>query len=87
MSDLPIWFGEIRAFNHGFRYYTWVKHLENSGGSKAQHAQKLEDVERGRDREEHGLVTIFEAKDEADEETVTLGHWSASASRKTPDKA
>lgn len=46
--------------------------------------QKLDDVERGRDREEHGLVTIFEAKDEADEETATLGHWSAS--RKGSDK-
>ena len=75
-----------RMLNQGFRYYTWVKHLENSSaGPKAPHVQKLDDVERGRDREEHGLVTIFEAKDEADEETVTLGHWAAS--RKTPDKA
>lgn len=67
----------------GSMYYTWVKHVENS---KPQQAHSLADVERGRDREEeHGLVTIFETKDEGDEETATLGAWSAS--RKTSDKA
>lgn len=74
--------------NQGFRYYTWVKHSENSNAaSKPQQGQKLDDVERGRDRTEHGLVTIFETKDEADEAgtPVTLGHWSAS--RNTSDKA
>lgn len=66
-----------------FRYYTWVKHSENSNAAlKPQQAQKLEDVERGRDRKEDGLVTIFETKDE---ETMTVGHWSAS--RNTSDKA
>lgn len=30
-------------------------------------------------------MTIFEAKDEGDEETATLGHWSAS--RSGSDKA
>lgn len=70
----------------GFRYYTWVKHLENSGAApKAPQGQRSDDVERGRDREEHGLVTIFEAKDERDGETATLGHWSASRNRS--DKA
>lgn len=60
--------------------------MENSGAApKAPQGPKLDDVERGRDREEHGLVTIFEAKDEAEEETVTLGHWAAS--RKSSDKA
>ena len=65
------------------RYYTWVKHTENSNAApKQQQGQKLEDVERGRERKEDGLVTIFEAKDE---ETVTLGHWSDS--RNASDKA
>jgi hypothetical protein len=46
----------------------------------------MADLERGRDREEHKLVTIFETKDEGgDEETVTLGPWSAS--RQSSDKA
>jgi hypothetical protein len=72
--------------NHGFRYYTWVKHVENSNAaSKPQQGQLLEDVERGRERQDHGLVTIFEAKDEGEEGKVTLGHWSAS--RDTSDKA
>jgi hypothetical protein len=72
--------------NRSFRYYTWVKHTENSNAAPKQpQGQTLSDAERGRDREEHGLVTIFEAKDEADEDTVTLGHWSAS--RKASDKA
>jgi len=72
--------------NHGFRYYTWAKHVENSSAApKAAPGQKPDDVERGRDREEHGLVTIFEAKDEADEETATLGHWSGS--RTVSDKS
>ena len=77
-----------KILSQASRYYTWVKNSENSSAaSKAPHAgQKLEleDVERGRDRKERGLVTIFEAKGEADdEETVTLGHWSDS--RKTSD--
>jgi len=60
--------------------------MENSSATpKAPQGQKPDDVERGSDREEHGLVTIFEAKDEADEETAVLEHWSAS--RKTSDKA
>jgi hypothetical protein len=69
------------------RYYTWVKHVENSKAASkpTPQAQSLNDVERGRDREEHGLVTIFENKDEGDEEPVTLGHWSDS--RKSTDKA
>jgi len=84
-------FGDILTTNRGVSilvicggtmYYTWVKHLENSGA--APKAPQSDDVERGRDREEHGLVTIFEAKDEGDGETATLGHWSAS--RKDSDK-
>ena len=57
--------------NRGFRYYTWVKHLENSNA--APKVPQSDDVERGRDREEHGLVTIFEAKDEGDEERAATG--------------
>lgn len=72
--------------NQYFRYYTWVKHVENSNAaSKPQQPQRFDDVERGADRKEHGLVTIFETKDEVDGETATLGHWSGS--RNTPDKA
>lgn len=71
----------------GLRYYTWAKHVENSSAAapKVTQGPKSTDVERGRDREEHGFVTIFEAKGEAEEETVTLGHWTAS--RNTSDKA
>lgn len=69
----------------GLRYYTWAKHVENSNAApRVPQEQKADDVERGRDREEHGLVTIFEAKNEGDEEVATVGHWSAS--RKTSDK-
>lgn len=68
------------------RYYTWVKHMDNSNAApKPQQGQKLDDVERGREKTEHGLVTIFETKDETDGEPATLGHWSAS--RDTSDKA
>jgi len=93
---LGVWlFGDILTVNRatsilvicgGTMYYTWVKHLENSA-PKVPHVPKPDvvDLERGRDRKEHGLVTIFEAKGEAEEETVTLEHWSAS--RNTPDKA
>jgi len=71
----------------GTMYYTWAKHVENSSTAapKATQGPKSVDVERGRDREEHGLVTIFEAKGEGDEETVTLGHYATS--RNTSDKA
>lgn len=63
-----------------------MKHLENSKAPpKVSQGQKTDDVERGHDREEHGLVTIPEAKEEADEATATLGHWSAS--RKGSGKA
>lgn len=63
-----------------------MKNLESSNAApKAPQVPKSDDVERGNDQEEHGLVTIFEAKDEADEEPATLGHWSAS--RKHSDKA
>ena len=63
-----------------------MKHTENSSAApKAPQGQTSDDVPRGRDREEHGLVTIFEAKDETDEETAALGHWSAF--RNTSDKA
>lgn len=69
-----------------FRYYTWVKHVENSNAaSKPIQSQKLDDVERGRDKDERGLVTIFEAKDEVDEEAATVASWSAS--HKTSDNA
>jgi len=91
-----VWlFGDILTANRatsilvicgGTMYYTWAKHVENSSAApKAPQGPKLDDVERGSDREEHGLVTIFEAKDEVDEETATLGHWSAS--RAASDKA
>ena len=83
---LPRWFEGIETLNRNFRYYTWVKHLENSKAPpKAPQGQKSDDVELGNDQEEHGLVTIFEAKEETDEEKVTLGHWSAS--RNGSDKA
>jgi len=93
---LGVWlFGDILTVNRatsilvicgGTMYYTWVKHVENSNSTpKPPQGQKSNDVERGRDREEHGLVTIFEAKDEGDEETATLGHWSAS--RQAANKA
>ena len=63
-----------------------MKHVENSkAGSKPQQGQKLEDVERGRDRQDHTLATISETKEEGDEGKVTLGHWSAS--RNASDKA
>jgi hypothetical protein len=78
------YFEGIGMLNQGFRYYTWAKHLENNATPKAPQGQGS-DAERGLDREEHGLVTIFEAKDEGDEETATLGHWSAS--RNNSDKA
>jgi hypothetical protein len=58
-----------------------VKNTENAA-PKAPHAQNLGD---GGDEEAHRLTTILEMKDEADEETVTLGHWSDS--RKALDKA
>lgn len=90
---LGVWlFNDILTVNRGSSilvicagtmYYTWVKHTENSAPKPPQ-AQKLDDPEHGRDREEHGLVTIFETKDEGDEETATLGPWSAS--RQASDK-
>lgn len=63
-----------------------MKNTENSKAPpKAPQAQASGDVESGGDEEAHRLTTIVETKDEVDEETVTLGHWSAS--RKTLDKA
>jgi len=93
---LGVWlFGDILTVNRavsilvicgGTMYYTWAKNLENSKAPpKAPQGQKSDDVELGHDREEHGLVTIFEAKEETDGEKATLGHWSAS--RNGSDKA
>lgn len=54
------------------RYFTWVKSTENSP-PKSPVGQKV-DVESGPD-EEHGLNTIFEAKEDGDERAA-LGQWT-----------